>query len=121
MRETESLCAENIGLKDIARSRRGELISRGELIMYYRTSKKTKRKQIGTRAHAMDSEQDKTDFLNLIESSFRLLEKAREAALSATNSIEGSVKSNSSSGSAPKSESVSGTGNGRTKPLRGIG
>ena len=35
MRETESLCAENIGLKDIARSRRGELISRGELIMYY--------------------------------------------------------------------------------------
>ena len=38
MRETESLCAENIGLKDIARSHRGELISRGELIMYYRTS-----------------------------------------------------------------------------------
>ena len=35
MREAESLCAENIGLKDIARSRRGELISRGELIMYY--------------------------------------------------------------------------------------
>ena len=36
MRETESLCAENVRLKDIARSRRGELISRGELIMYYR-------------------------------------------------------------------------------------
>ena len=35
MREAEPLCAENIGLKDIARSRRGELISRGELIMYY--------------------------------------------------------------------------------------
>ena len=35
--ETDSLCAENIGLKDIARSRRGELISRGELIMYYST------------------------------------------------------------------------------------
>ena len=30
MREAESLCAENIGLKDIARNRRGELI------MYYR-------------------------------------------------------------------------------------
>ena len=30
MREAEPLCAENIGLKDIAR------ISRGELIMYYR-------------------------------------------------------------------------------------
>ena len=40
MRETESLCAENIGLKDIARSRRGELISRGELIMYYRTKER---------------------------------------------------------------------------------
>ena len=35
MRETESLCAENIVLKDIALSRKGELISRGELIMYY--------------------------------------------------------------------------------------
>ena len=35
MRETESLWAENIGLKDIAGSRRGELISQGELIMYY--------------------------------------------------------------------------------------
>ena len=35
MRDTESLCAENIGLKDIAWSRRGELISRGELTMYY--------------------------------------------------------------------------------------
>ena len=34
MREAEPLCAENIGLKDIARSRREELISRGELIMY---------------------------------------------------------------------------------------
>ena len=37
MCEAEPLCAENIGLKDIARSRRGELISRGELIMYYRS------------------------------------------------------------------------------------
>ena len=37
-RETESLCAENIGLKDIARSRRGKLISRGELIMYYKSN-----------------------------------------------------------------------------------
>ena len=35
MRETKSLCAENIGLKDIPRCRRGELISRGELKMYY--------------------------------------------------------------------------------------
>ena len=35
MCEAEPLCAENIGLKDIARSRSGELISRGELIMYY--------------------------------------------------------------------------------------
>ena len=35
MCEAEPLCAENIGLKDIAESRRGELISRGELIMYY--------------------------------------------------------------------------------------
>ena len=65
----------------------------------------------------MDPEQDKTDFLNLKESSFRLLEKVREAALSATNSTEGSVKSNSSSGSVSKSEIVSGTGNGITKPL----
>ena len=65
----------------------------------------------------MDPEEDKTDFFNLIESLFRLLVKAREAALSATNSTEGSVKSNSSSGSVPKSESVSGTRNGRTKPL----
>ena len=65
----------------------------------------------------MDPEQDKTDFLNLKESSFRLLEKVREADLSATNSTEGSVKSNSSSGSVPKSEIVSGTGNGITKPL----
>ena len=29
MREAEPLCAENIGLKDIARNRSGELISRG--------------------------------------------------------------------------------------------
>ena len=36
IREAEPLCAENIGLKDISRSRRVELISRGELIMYYR-------------------------------------------------------------------------------------
>ena len=35
MCEAEPLCAENIDLKDIARSRRAELISRGELIMYY--------------------------------------------------------------------------------------
>ena len=34
----EPLCAENIGLKDIAQSRRGELISPGELIMYYSAS-----------------------------------------------------------------------------------
>ena len=40
MRETESLCAENIGLKDIPQSCRGELISRGELKMYYRSPKK---------------------------------------------------------------------------------
>ena len=38
MREAEPLCAENIGLKDIARSRREELISRWELIMYYSSS-----------------------------------------------------------------------------------
>ena len=36
MREAEPLRAENIGLKDIARSRRGGLTSRGELIMCYR-------------------------------------------------------------------------------------
>ena len=35
MREAEPLCAGNFGLKDIARSRRVELISQGELIMYY--------------------------------------------------------------------------------------
>ena len=29
MREAEPLCPENIGLNDIAESRRGELISRG--------------------------------------------------------------------------------------------
>ena len=34
MREAEPLCAENIGLNDNARSRRWELISWGELIMY---------------------------------------------------------------------------------------
>ena len=33
--ETESQCAEIVNLKDIARGRRGELISRGELIMYH--------------------------------------------------------------------------------------
>ena len=38
MCEAEPLCAENVGLKDIARNRRGELISRGELIMYYRST-----------------------------------------------------------------------------------
>ena len=37
MREAEPLCAQNIGLKDIARSRRGELIMY-ELIMYYMVS-----------------------------------------------------------------------------------
>ena len=37
--QAEPVCAENIGLKDIARSRRGELISRGELIMYYSATK----------------------------------------------------------------------------------
>ena len=31
MCEVEPMCAENIGLKDITRSRRGELISRGKL------------------------------------------------------------------------------------------
>ena len=36
MREADPLYAENIGLKDITRSRRGELICRGKLIMYYR-------------------------------------------------------------------------------------
>ena len=36
MCKAEPLCAENIGLKDIARSCRGELISRGELMMYYK-------------------------------------------------------------------------------------
>ena len=34
MREAESLCAKNIGLKDIVRSRRGRVIFQGELIMY---------------------------------------------------------------------------------------
>ena len=38
MREAEPLCAENIGLKDITQSCRGELISREELIMYYKYS-----------------------------------------------------------------------------------
>ena len=37
MREIESLRAENIGLKDIAQSRSGELISRVKLIMYLRS------------------------------------------------------------------------------------
>ena len=69
------------------------------------------RKQAASRARAMDPGQGKTDCLNLIESSFRLLEKARQAALSATNSTEVSVKSNCSS------ESVGGTGNVRAKPL----
>ena len=41
---------------------------------------------------AMDPDHDKIDFLNLIESSFYLLEKVREAAVSATNSTEGSFK-----------------------------
>ena len=35
MREAEPVCAESIGLKDIARSRWRELIYRGERIMYY--------------------------------------------------------------------------------------
>ena len=38
MREAKPLCAENIGLKDIARSRWGKPISWGELIMYYSSS-----------------------------------------------------------------------------------
>ena len=65
----------------------------------------------------MASEQDKTDFLTLIESLFPLLEKARKTALSPTISTEGSVKSNRSCGSVQKSESVSGAKNGRTKLL----
>ena len=40
MCEAEPLCAENISLKDIARSRTGELISRRELIMYYSCSRR---------------------------------------------------------------------------------
>ena len=46
MCEAEPLCAENIGLKDIAQRRRGELISQGELIMYY-----SSRKYINSTAH----------------------------------------------------------------------
>ena len=46
MCEAEPLCAENIGLKDIARRRRGKLISQGELIMYY-----SSRKYINSTAH----------------------------------------------------------------------
>ena len=38
MCEAERPCAENIGLKDIDGSRRGELISWGEPIMYYRSN-----------------------------------------------------------------------------------
>ena len=38
MRKTESLCAENVGFKEITRSRKGELISLGELIMHYRSN-----------------------------------------------------------------------------------
>ena len=38
MREAKPLCAENIGLKDIARSPWGKPISWGELIMYYSSS-----------------------------------------------------------------------------------
>ena len=37
MYEAERPCAKNIGLKDIALSRRGELLSRRELIMYHST------------------------------------------------------------------------------------
>ena len=40
MRKTESLCAENVGFKEIARSRRGALTSLGEVIMYYRSNYK---------------------------------------------------------------------------------
>ena len=70
-----------------------------------------------TRAGGVAPEQDKTDFLNLIESLFPLLEKARKTALSPTISTESSVKSNRSSGSVQKSESVSGAKNGRAKSL----
>ena len=35
MRKTDSLCAKNVGFKDIAQNHEGELISRGQLIMYY--------------------------------------------------------------------------------------
>ena len=38
MREAEPLCAENFGLKDIARSSRRGINFLGELIMYYRPS-----------------------------------------------------------------------------------
>ena len=37
MRQAEPQCAENFVVKAIARSRQGELISRGELTMYYST------------------------------------------------------------------------------------
>lgn len=35
MRKTDSLFAKNVGFKDIAQNHKGELISRGQLIMYY--------------------------------------------------------------------------------------
>ena len=35
MRKTDSLCAKNVSFNDIAQSHKGELISRGQLIMYY--------------------------------------------------------------------------------------
>ena len=73
--------------------------------------------EAGTQTSGMEWDQDKTDFLNLIERSFRLLEKTRDIALSASNSTQGSIKSNDSSGSVTKSESVGGTENGRTRLL----
>ena len=73
--------------------------------------------EAGTQTSGMEWDQDKTDFLNLIERSFRLLEKTRDIALSASNSTQGSIKSNDSSGNVTKSESVGGTENGRTRLL----
>ena len=35
MRKTDSLCAKYVGFKDIAQNHKGELISRGQLIMFY--------------------------------------------------------------------------------------
>ena len=78
MREAEPLCAENIGLKDITRSRRGERISRGELIMYYSLFVKWFSKvafEGGRRKQLQE----------FIESSMRLLEQARSHVAIAVN------------------------------------